>query len=138
MVAATSDSHESHIVEVMHGIYLSARQIKGPQGSPKDRLSHFERDVTKRGRGVWMQLHDMLRTQLIEAVDEGTQELKVSMQALLETLSQKLDTQCSGKEVEGKDEAELREKLQKALVLAKEKLACEVRPAAVKCFGSLM
>ncbi|KAK6384278.1 hypothetical protein LTR81_027417 [Elasticomyces elasticus] len=126
MVAATSDSHESHIVEVMHGIYLSARQIKGPQGSPKDRLSHFERDVTKRGRGVWMQLHDMLRTQLIEAVDEGTQELK------------KLDTQCSGKEVEGKDEAELREKLQKALVLAKEKLACEVRPAAVKCFGSLM
>lgn len=134
---AMSESSDNHIVMAMQPVYEKARQIKGKAGTPKDRLVFFEKEVTKQGTGVWMRAHDLLRDQLQDNTFKHAQELKVSITEFFIGIEEKFNMMCSDKEIEDEEEARLREKLQKNLVLVREKLEVEVRPAAMVCFGSL-
>jgi hypothetical protein len=131
------DSADNHIVQAMLPVYAEARLIKSRPNAVKDRTTNFERGVTKKGHGVWMRSHDAIKEQLEALTSKYTEELKSAMHKFLVGIERRFDMMCSDKEVEDEEEEKLRETLQKTLVIAREKLACEVRPAAQACFGSI-
>ncbi|KAK5688136.1 hypothetical protein LTS10_000114 [Elasticomyces elasticus] len=137
MCRAMSESSDNHIVEAMLVCYAEAREIKRKKGTPKQRLLNFEMNVTRRGTGVWMRAHDMLRNELMDMTAQHMQDLKDAAKVFFAGIEQKFEMLCSDKEVDDADELQLRAKLRVALERAHEKLEREVRPAAVKCFGGL-
>ncbi|KAK4889882.1 hypothetical protein LTR27_011395 [Elasticomyces elasticus] len=137
MCRAMLDSSDSYIDAAMLSIYAEAREIKRKKGTPKQRLQNFEMNVTRRGTGVWMRAHDMLRNDLMSMTAKHMQEVKDVAKAFFEGIERKFDMLCSDKESDNADELQLRAKLKVALVQAPEKLETEVRPAADKCFAGL-
>lgn len=132
-----SESIDNHIVQAMLPVYAEAREVKGKAGTPRDRLLNFERNVTRRGTGVWMRAHDSLRDELEGLTKKQMRELKISIEIFFKDIEDKFEMLCSDKTEETQEEVELREKLEKVLVLAREKLDCEVRPIAARLFGEV-
>ncbi|CAK1361203.1 hypothetical protein CB0940_03403 [Cercospora beticola] len=134
--AVTGDNADNHIVIAMQPIYDHAQSIKGRVGTPKDRARVFETDVIKIDNGVWMKAHRLVKQQLEEILRKHEAALLGAADTFFKGLQDKFHVMCSAKEVDDPDEIELREKLQKMLVLANEKLATEVKPAADALFDA--
>ncbi|KAK5727636.1 hypothetical protein LTR17_012596 [Elasticomyces elasticus] len=132
---AQSESVDNHVVQAMTPVYNEAKEIKGKFGKPPARLLNFEKNVTKRGEGVWARAHDSLRTELEEMTAKQMRELKIAVQIYFKDIEEKFNILCSDKETEEEEEVQLRETLEKVLVVAREKLENELRPAALLLFG---
>ncbi|KAK3646564.1 hypothetical protein LTR22_014196 [Elasticomyces elasticus] len=130
-----SESSDNEIVQAMVPVYAEAREIKGRFGKPPARLLNFEKNVTKRGEGVWARAQDMLRAELEEMTAKQMRELKIAVRIFFKDIEEKFNILCSDKETEEEAEVQLRETLGNVLVVAKEKLENELRPAALLLFG---
>ncbi|GIZ37008.1 hypothetical protein CKM354_000047100 [Cercospora kikuchii] len=134
--AVTGDNADNHIVIAMRPIYDHAQSIKGKLGTPKDRTHVFETDVIKIDNGVWMKAHGLIKHQLAEILRKHEAVLLGASDSFFKGLQAKFHVMCSTKEVDDPQEIQLREKLQKMLILATEKLETEVKPAAEALFDA--
>ncbi|KAK4963178.1 hypothetical protein LTR10_000806 [Elasticomyces elasticus] len=135
MTRSMSEMGDNYIAQAMLPVYSEAREIKGKKGTVKDRLINFERNLCKRGTGVWGRAHDALRTELENMTEKHTKKLNVKIQAFFLSIEEKFSMLCGDEKEEVEEEVLLRQNLQKSLVLANLKMENEVRPLAEKCFG---
>ncbi|KAK3613663.1 hypothetical protein LTR56_027750 [Elasticomyces elasticus] len=135
MTRSMSEMGDNYIAQAMLPVYSEAREIKGRKGTVKDRLINFERNLCKRGTGVWGRAHDALRAELENMTEKHTKKLNAKIQAFFLGIEEKFSMLCGNEKEEVEGEVLLRETLQKALVLASVKMENEVRPLAEKCFG---
>ncbi|KXT05977.1 hypothetical protein AC578_304 [Pseudocercospora eumusae] len=134
--AVSSENTDNPIVQAMKPVYEDCQKIKGKLGTPKDRLRAFEREVTRTGNGVWMKSVDLLNAQLQELLQKHSRVLTHATKDFFHNLQKNFHLMCSSKEKEEPEEIELRQQLEKALVVAKEMLAENIQPAADACLGS--
>ena len=134
--AVTGDNADNHIVRAMQPIYAKAALIKGKAGTPKQRAQIFEQDVTSMGNGAWIKAHELMEKELNGFLMKHAEALTKASEAFFGELLKKFHIMCSAKEVDDPEEIELREQLEKTLILAREKLDTEVRSAADALFGA--
>lgn len=118
----------------MAPVYARAREIKGKKGGPKIRLQAFSDAITKQGSGVWMEAHELLRKDIGKMLDKHAADLKKSVDDFFGGIVQRFNMMCADDEEESEEEASLREKMTKNLVLAEEILEKELLPMAKKFF----
>ncbi|KAK3617062.1 hypothetical protein LTR56_025541 [Elasticomyces elasticus] len=139
MTRAMSEQGDNHIAQAMLVVYNEARQIKaggrGKKGGPKERLTNFERNLCQLGTGVWGRASDALRVELETMAEQHTRVMGKAVEEFFTRIEQKFDMLCCDEKEEVEEEVLLREKLQKAWVLATRKMEDEVLPLAEKCFG---
>lgn len=135
---ATSDEPSNQIVRAMAPIYAKAREIKGrAHGGPKApqaRVNFFNKHVTKPGDGVWMRSHEFLKKDIHKVLDKHARELEQNILAFFEGVDEKFKMMSADKDKETPEEAQVREALQKNVIVATEKYEQELLPAAEKFF----
>lgn len=118
----------------MVSVYEKAREIKGKKGGPKLRLATFSNMITRQGNGVWMDAHELLRKDIHSMLDKQAEGLKKSATEFFQGIADKFNMMCADDGEETEEEAELRSKMAKNLVLVEEIMEKELLPAAKKFF----
>lgn len=133
-----SEESNNQIVRAMVPIYARAREIKGKQyggqKAPQNRVSFFNKQVSKQGDGVWMRSHDYLKKDIHKVLDKHAKDLKTDILRFFVGIDEKFKMMSADKSKETPEETEVREALQKNVVLLTERYEKELLPAAEAFF----
>ncbi|KAK5137114.1 hypothetical protein LTR08_001123 [Meristemomyces frigidus] len=134
---ALATSPSAYLVQAMAPIYAVIHPLRGP-GAVDLRKQTFSREVSKLG-GVWMQVHDGIEQSMHAHIVRHLDHLDDELNTIFDGIHAKFNLVCDDTVV--KDEGEkrleeqLRTKLAKNLILAKEMMDGPIREAAETCKG---
>lgn len=124
----------SFVQLAMSAVYEDVRKMRGP-GAPMRRIETFENRVCK-SSGVWMRVHDLAEERLVQAFKGQLKGLALDVKEVFDRIHRRYNSLCDDTEVRKEDKAadeELRAKLQKNLIKAKELLDGPIADAVSAC-----
>ncbi|KAK4550562.1 hypothetical protein LTR36_000141 [Oleoguttula mirabilis] len=128
-------SEQAYIVRAMMPVYAEVRLLRGA-GAPQKRIDTFERKVATTS-GIWITVQEMVAQSLVDLYHQNMVDLACKLELAFDGIQDKFNLMCEDTVVKGeaekRQEEELREKLQKGLLQAKELLEGPIRKAADAC-----
>lgn len=123
--------------QAMVPIYDGARAIKGRKyapNAPGKRDTHFQKEISKSGGGVWMKTHDQIKRSLEQTIDKHAVLLKKTLTTRFENIHKMFNTMCADKAGETPEEKEIRAVMLGFVQKAEDKYNQELLPLAKKFF----